>query len=402
MEKTKSERNAYILRKYLGYGVGAIGMDLSYGLFNSFLNNYLTNVLLIAPFYVGVVAFCARIWDGINDPMMGTIVDNTHTRAGKFRPWILTGSLLNAVVLFFLFTNPGFSVSGSAVNIGLYVYVAVMYVLWGMSYTIVDIPYWSMVPVLTSDPQERNLAATFPRFFSGFGQIIIVVLTVPMLNLFGKGNDAIGFSYWSAICGVLLVLGCLVTFFTTKETVHPKPEHQEKFTLKRAFLTIKNNDQLLIFILTAICFNTGWYLTNGLGIYYFESVLENRDLYSVFGAIGGVGPDSFACALQKVHAQPCHQGGHAPLDHRLSRHGAIRPGAQPVYPVCHLRHCGLHGDRLYVCGGNDHAGGYCGLWRIQARLPDGLHRFLHEKPAVESGLFDSEPDYRRGTTAFAL
>ena len=289
MEKTKSERNAYILRKYLGYGVGAIGMDLSYGLFNSFLNNYLTNVLLIAPFYVGVVAFCARIWDGINDPMMGTIVDNTHTRAGKFRPWILTGSLLNAVVLFFLFTNPGFSVSGSAVNIGLYVYVAVMYVLWGMSYTIVDIPYWSMVPVLTSDPQERNLAATFPRFFSGFGQIIIVVLTVPMLNLFGKGNDAIGFSYWSAICGVLLVLGCLVTFFTTKETVHPKPEHQEKFTLKRAFLTIKNNDQLLIFILTAICFNTGWYLTNGLGIYYFESVLENRDLYSMFGAIGGVG-----------------------------------------------------------------------------------------------------------------
>ena len=157
MEKTKSERNAYILRKYLGYGVGAIGMDLSYGLFNSFLNNYLTNVLLIAPFYVGVVAFCARIWDGINDPMMGTIVDNTHTRAGKFRPWILTGSLLNAVVLFFLFTNPGFSVSGSAVNIGLYVYVAVMYVLWGMSYTIVDIPYWSMVPVLTSTRRSAIL-----------------------------------------------------------------------------------------------------------------------------------------------------------------------------------------------------------------------------------------------------
>lgn len=86
MEKTKSERNAYILRKYLGYGVGAIGMDLSYGLFNSFLNNYLTNVLLIAPFYVGVVAFCARIWDGINDPMMGTIVDNTHTRAANSAP----------------------------------------------------------------------------------------------------------------------------------------------------------------------------------------------------------------------------------------------------------------------------------------------------------------------------
>ncbi len=288
MEKTK--RTKEILRKYLGYGVGAIGMDLSYGLFNSFLNNYLTDVLLINSAFVGVVAFCARIWDGINDPMMGTIVDNTRSRAGKFRPWILTGAILNAIVLVFLFTNPGFSVSGSEVNIGLYIYVAVMYVFWGMSYTIVDIPYWSMVPALTSDPQERNLAATFPRFFSGFGQIVIVVLTVPMVdNLLGQGSQPVGYSRWAAVCGVLLVLGCMVTFFTTKETVREQPGKKESFTLARAFRTIKNNDQLLIFILTAILFNTGWYLTNGLGIYYFESVLEKRDLFSLFGIIGGVG-----------------------------------------------------------------------------------------------------------------
>ena len=288
MEKTK--RTKEILRKYLGYGVGAIGMDLSYGLFNSFLNNYLTDVLLINSAFVGVVAFCARIWDGINDPMMGTIVDNTRSRAGKFRPWILTGAILNAIVLVFLFTNPGFSVSGSEVNIGLYIYVAVMYVFWGMSYTIVDIPYWSMVPALTSDPQERNLAATFPRFFSGFGQIVIVVLTVPMVdNLLGRGSQPVGYSRWAAVCGVLLVLGCMVTFFTTKETVREQPGKKESFTLARAFRTIKNNDQLLIFILTAILFNTGWYLTNGLGIYYFESVLEKRDLFSLFGIIGGVG-----------------------------------------------------------------------------------------------------------------
>ncbi|HIT54504.1 MAG TPA: MFS transporter [Candidatus Fimivicinus intestinavium] len=288
MEKTKSTKE--ILRKYLGYGVGAIGMDLSYGLFNSFLNNYLTDILLINSAFVGVVAFCARIWDGINDPMMGTIVDNTRSRVGKFRPWILTGAILNAIVLVFLFTNPGFSISGSEVNIGLYIYVAVMYVLWGMSYTIVDIPYWSMVPALTSDPQERNLAATFPRFFSGFGQIVIVVLTVPMVDkVLGQGSQPVGYSRWAAVCGVLLVLGCLVTFFTTKETVREQPGKKESFTLARAFRTIKNNDQLLVFILTAILFNTGWYLTNGLGIYYFESVLENRDLFSIFGVIGGAG-----------------------------------------------------------------------------------------------------------------
>lgn len=289
MEQTKSERNKYILRKYLGYSVGAIGMDLSYGLFNSILNNYLTDVLLINALFVAFVTFGARIWDGINDPMMGTIVDNTRTRAGKFRPWILTGAMLNAIVLVLLFTNPGFAVEEGVVNTGLYVYVAVIYVLWGMSYTIVDIPYWSMVPALTSDPQERNLAATFPRAFSGLGQIIIVALTVPMVESLGRGSEPAGYSRWAVICAVLLVIGCLVTFFTTKEKVQLKSESKEKFTLGRAFQTIKKNDQLLIFILTAICFNTGWYLTNGLGLYYFKSVLENDKLYGVFGIICGAG-----------------------------------------------------------------------------------------------------------------
>ncbi|MBS5872838.1 MAG: glycoside-pentoside-hexuronide (GPH):cation symporter [Clostridiales bacterium] len=289
MEKTKSERNQYILRKYFGYAVGAIGMDLSYGLFNSILNVYFTDVLLISSFFLSILVPCARIWDGINDPMMGTIVDNTHSRAGKFRPWILTGSILNAIVLVFLFTNPGFSVQKDVINIGLYVYVAVTYVLWGMSYTIVDIPYWSMVPALTNDPEERNLAATFPRAFSGLGQIIIVALTVTMVETLGGGSEPVGYSRWAGICSVILVLGCVVTFFTTKEKVQIKADDSEKFTLRRAFQTIKSNDQLLVFILTAICFNTGWYLTNGLGLYYFKSVIENDKLYGVFGIICGAG-----------------------------------------------------------------------------------------------------------------
>lgn len=286
MEKAKSERTKYILRKYLGYAVGAIGMDLSYGLFNSILNKYFTD-MLINPVFLAILIPCARIWDGINDPMMGTIVDNTHTRTGKFRPWILTGAILNAIVLVFLFTKPSFLIGDSVV--GAYIYIGVTYVLWGMSYTIVDIPYWSMVPSLTNDPQERNLAATFPRAFSGLGQIIIVALTVNMVAKLGSGNKPVGYSRWAGVCAVLLVIGCLVTFLTTKETVQVKSENTEKFTLKRAFQTIKNNDQLLIFILTAICFNTGYYLVNGLGLYYFDDVVEKESLFSTFGVIVGLG-----------------------------------------------------------------------------------------------------------------
>ena len=146
----------------LGYGIGAIGLDLSYGMFYSYLSIYLAKVLGISPWFLLIITPLARLWDGINDPMMGTIVDNTHTKMGKYRPWILRGSILNAIVLVFLFSNP-FKLSGAA----LMAYVAVMYVGWGMSNTLADIPYWSMVPSFTSDPKERSLISTLARTFLG-------------------------------------------------------------------------------------------------------------------------------------------------------------------------------------------------------------------------------------------
>ena len=139
------------LKSKLGYGVGAVGLDLSYGMFYSFLAKYLTDVLRLRSSFLLILTPIARIWDGINDPMMGTIVDNTHTKMGKYRPWILRGSLCNAIVLVFLFSNP-FKLSGFA----LCAYVAIAYVAWGMTNTMADIPYWSMVPSFTSEEKETS------------------------------------------------------------------------------------------------------------------------------------------------------------------------------------------------------------------------------------------------------
>ncbi len=281
------------VRKYLGYlgfGVGAVGMDLSYGLFNSFLTNYFTDVLFINAAFLGMVAFAARIWDGVNDPMMGTIVDNTVSKYGKFRPWILAGAVLNGIVLVFLFANPGFSVRAGEMQFGLYAYVALMYVLWDMSNTIMDIPYWSMVPTLTNDPKERNIVAAIPRFFSGFGQIIIVVLTLPMVRLLGGSeNSQSGYTRWAAVCAAVLVAGCALTFFTSKNLSRIPPKREEKFSLAKAYRTVKSNDQLLVFMLTAFAYNTGWYLTTGLAVYYFKAVAQNQGQMSLFGAISGAG-----------------------------------------------------------------------------------------------------------------
>ncbi|MDY5935036.1 MAG: MFS transporter, partial [Oscillospiraceae bacterium] len=118
-------------REKIGYGVGAVGLDLSYGLFYSYLSLYLTNALGISPLFLLILAPIARLWDGINDPMMGTLVDISNSKMGKYRPWILRGAVANAVVLCLLFNNPGIDTK----SVWMYVYVAVFYVLWGMTNT---------------------------------------------------------------------------------------------------------------------------------------------------------------------------------------------------------------------------------------------------------------------------
>ena len=285
------------IKSKLGYGVGAIGLDLSYGMFYSFLAQYLTNVLKLKPSFLLILTPIARLWDGVNDPMMGTIVDNTHTKMGKYRPWILRGSLLNAIVLVLLFSNP-FKLSGVA----LCAYIAIMYIGWGMTNTLADIPYWSMVPSFTSDPNERSLISTLARMFSGLGQGIVslgapilmsaVSLTTspdPETGELTKVFDARSFFICAAVCAVCLVFFSSLSVATTKETVTTKAA--EKFSFKKAIQIIKSNDQLLVFMLFAMISNAGWYLTSGVAAYYFDVVVgdpKKQSMFSTFQAVGSV------------------------------------------------------------------------------------------------------------------
>jgi len=281
------------LKKYIGYGVGALGLDFSYGLFYSFLNKYLTDIALIPKGYLAAMTFAARIWDGVNDPMMGAVVDATKSRYGKYRPWLLIGAVLNATVLALLFWNPGLPVTAAGAGAGLIAYITVMYVLWDMSNTLVDIPYWSMVPLLTNDPKERNIAATIPRAFSGLGQLVITIASPIMIPLLGRseGLSALGFQRWAMICGIGLISLVLVTFFSTgkiKEIAGATaPEY--KITFQSVVQTIRGNDQLLVFMLVTLLLNTGWYLVSGLAVYYFEDVMGNLQAMSLFGMLVGAG-----------------------------------------------------------------------------------------------------------------
>ncbi len=275
-------------REKIFYGVGAVGLDLSYGMFYSFLSYYLSSVLGLKEAFLLLLTPIARIWDGINDPMMGTIVDNTRTKFGKYRPWILIGAIANAVVLFLLFTSFGMK------GLPLYIYIGVMYILWGMTNTMADIPYWSMVPSFTSEPKDRNMVSTVARTFSGLGQGIITIATpiiLPMLSTgikTDKGYSASGFSRWAGILGILLVLFSTICVLSTKEknVVYGK---KAKFSFKKIFTVLKSNDQLIVFMLFAMLSNAGWYLTSGTAVYYFSDVLERPKAQSLFQTIGAVG-----------------------------------------------------------------------------------------------------------------
>ena len=282
------------LKGKFGYGVGAVGLDLSYGLFYSYLSLYLTDALGISPLFLLILAPVARLWDGINDPMMGSIVDRTRHKMGKYRPWILRGAVLNSIVLCLLFNNP---IKNSS-SIGMYIYVAVFYVLWGMTNTLADIPFWSMIPSFASEEKERNLISTIARTFSGLGQGIISILTPVLIPVFaGVASSELasldsaalksGFGKWAAIAAVLLIVFASISVASTKEKHITVSE--EKFSFKKALSVIRQNDQLLTFMLFAMISNAGYYMTSGISSYYFNSVLGNLELQSKFNLMGSVG-----------------------------------------------------------------------------------------------------------------
>ena len=136
------------LKQKTAFGIGAVGKDMVYALSASYVMYYYQDVLGLSASFVGVVLMAARFFDAFNDPFMGVLVAKTRTRWGRFRPWIFSGTLLNALVLYALFAAPVLD------EAALMVYFSVVYILWGVTYTMMDIPYWSMIPAVTRTPKR--------------------------------------------------------------------------------------------------------------------------------------------------------------------------------------------------------------------------------------------------------
>lgn len=265
----------------IGYGTGTIGKSLSSAFATGFISLYMLTVLQLDAGFLAVLFFVAKLWDGVNDLLMGAIIDATKTRFGKFRPWIVIGSLSNAVVTILMYYHPGFE------GIGLYVYATILYILWDMTYTMVDVGYWAMIPAMSLDPKERNQISMIPRLFGGAAGII-GAFTLQIMDLLGGQYANKGYLKYALISSAAYLITSGICVVCAKERVVPaKEDIPEKISLKRSFNVLIHNDQALIVVVIMILFNLAINLTNGTSIFYFLYVLKDKNLYSFFTILLG-------------------------------------------------------------------------------------------------------------------
>ena len=172
-------------KEKFAYGIGAVGKDMVYMLSASYILYYYQDIMGVSAWIMGIILLIARVFDAFNDPLMGVLVAKTKTRWGKFRPWLFIGTLTNAVVLFLMFAAPP-SLNGG----GLVAYAAIFYILWGVTYTMMDIPYWSMVPAFTDGGKERENMSALGRTCAGVGSAIVTVVTVLAVSAIGNAATA--------------------------------------------------------------------------------------------------------------------------------------------------------------------------------------------------------------------
>lgn len=278
--KDYSKRNRY------SFSIGTIGRDIVYALVSTFLIVYLTEVVSITDNMLKVVTVIfvlSRIFDALNDPFMGSIVDNTHTKWGKFKPWILLGALLTAVFTFLLFTDFGLS------NTSYVIMFSIVYILWGISYTINDISFWSMMPSLSYDQKEREKTGALARICANIGLFTIVVAIIPITNALTKvfNSQSIAYTAFALMCITILLIGQTITLFGVKEK-RDDDLKAPKTRLKDIASIIFKNDQLLIVAIAMGLFMIGYITTTSFGVYYFKYYFKDENLYSGFAAVLGV------------------------------------------------------------------------------------------------------------------
>ena len=314
------------IKQYASYAFGAFGHDAFYATLSTYFPIFVTSVLFTSKSnsatMIGAVSamlVVIRILEIAFDPMIGGVVDNTRTRWGKFKPWLLGGGLVSAVALMLIFTSLGGLADQN--DLVYLIVFAVIFIVLDVFYSFKDIALWSMLPALSVDSNTRTKFGTIARFGSTLGAQGVIIVVMPLVYFFsqklsgttGNGQTRAGWLGFAAVIALISFLGACTAAFGTHEQKNLIRENTEKTRLRDVFKAIGENDQLMWLGLSYFMFALGYVITNSLLLYYFRYVIGQPKAYSIVGVItailGIVSVISFPFLVNLIKRRGVYIGG---------------------------------------------------------------------------------------------
>ncbi|NLT65801.1 MAG: MFS transporter [Acidobacteria bacterium] len=270
----------------VGFGLGDTASNFFFQTFNIFLLYYYTDVFGIDAAVAGTMFLLTRLWDAVNDPIMGLIADRTKTRWGKYRPYLLWMAVPYGIFGYLMFANPDLGRTGRII------YAYFTYSMMMMAYTAINVPYSALMGVLSPSSHARTIASNF-RFVGAYGGGLLISMYVrTLVEKLGGGNELLGFQYTMALFAVASVILFWTSFATTKERVQP-PEGQRQNIREELGELLKNRPWVILFF--AAIFSTTFIATrDSVTIHFFkyvvragnETVFLGMDRASLFLSLG--------------------------------------------------------------------------------------------------------------------
>jgi len=258
------------LTEKISYGFGDLASVLYWQTFMLYFTYFYTDVFMIPAATAATLFLVSRIWDGVNDPMMGIIADRTRTRWGHFRPFLLWLCVPFAVIGVFTFTVPHSGPTGKLI----WAYVTFNAMM--MIYTAINIPYTALLGVISPDSNERTTVSSVKFIFAFAAGIIVSATLLPMVKAFGKGNEPKGWQMSFIIYGIAAILFFLIAFRGTKERVQPPKE--QKSSIKKDLYELVTNKPWLILLATTITFILFVAVRSSVTTHYFKYVIGTQTL----------------------------------------------------------------------------------------------------------------------------
>ncbi len=279
-------------REKISYGFGDLASVLYWQTFMLYFTFFYTDVFLIPAGVAATMFFFSRIWDGINDPMMGILADRTKTRWGKFRPYLFWICVPFAVMGVLTFTVPNLGLTGKII----WAYVTFNAIM--MLYTAINIPYTALLGVISADSNERTTISSVKFLFAFSAGIIVSATLLPMVKAFGGGNDARGWQLSFVVYGIAAIIFFLITFSGTRERVQP-PKNQT-LSIKRDLYELVTNKPWLTLLATTITFILFVAVRSSVTVHYFKYVIGTQQLSLPFLKSGTYGFEELTSAFNTV------------------------------------------------------------------------------------------------------